>query len=111
MCHGSQGFQDWQSVAEALDSFEKMGNLNISISIFPAAPGLGLDMGLRATAYTLSTAAAEGVELASVQLTCGGTRLKSMAGVLIHLLYRLDFQLAENAAAKEVPKRAQHPAH
>jgi hypothetical protein len=53
------------------------------------------DIAWTAVAYDRDLEEAEAQLLALVSVRCGEKRLKTMEAVLLHLLYALDFQLAE----------------
>lgn len=91
---------DWKDVAGNLVAFEAINNVRLEVRVSTADYQGRADMAVTVLAHPRDRQIGEVPPLGSVSLTCSGTRLKSLEGVLIHALYALDAQLASHAFAE-----------
>jgi hypothetical protein len=78
-------------------AFEAMNNVRIEVRMSVGDHHGRSDLLIAALAHPRNVEIGEVPPLASVSLSCLGSHLKSLEAALIHALYLLDGQLAENA--------------
>jgi len=84
-------------VAGNLIAFEAINAVRLEIRMSTADYHGRADLAVEVLAHDRKVEVGEQPSLASVRLTCSGSRLKSLEALLIHALYQLDFQLGERA--------------
>lgn len=84
---------DWKDVAGNLIAFEAINNVRLEIRVASADYHGRADLAVAVMAHERNAVIGDQPSLASVNVTCSGTRLKSLEGALIHALYLLDAQL------------------
>ena len=100
----SSGGADWKDVAGNIVAFEAINDVQLEIRVATADYHGRADMAVAVLAHSRKTPIGDQPPLASASVTCSGTRLKSLEGVLIHALYLLDAQLASVELRSEEPK-------
>lgn len=89
-----------QDVAMNLVAFEAMNNVRLLLQLSVADYHGQADILVSALAYKRGLQNTDQVPLASANVSCLGTHLRSLEGALIHALYMLDGQLVESALAE-----------
>ena len=85
-------------------AFEAMNDVKLEIRVSTADAHGKADLEVAVLAHSRKTPIGVAPSLASASVTCSGTRLKSLEGVLIHALYLLDAQLASLEIRSAEPK-------
>jgi len=85
-------------------AFEAMNNVRIEIRMSVGDYHGRADLLVTALAHDRKVPIGEAPPLASVSVSCLATKLRSLEAALIHVLYLLDGQLAENALASRESK-------
>jgi hypothetical protein len=85
---------DWKDVAGNIVAFEAINDVQLEIRVGSTTHRGKADLQVAVIAHSREISIGEAPSLASASVTCSGTRLKSLEGVLIHALYLLDAQLA-----------------
>ena len=87
----------WKDVAGNLVAFEAINGCRLEIRLSTADYHGRADLAITALAHDRKAEIGDQSPLASASVTILGTRLKSLEGALIHALYVLDAEFAENA--------------
>lgn len=87
----------WKDVAGNLVAFEAINGVRLEIRLSTADYHGRADLAVTAIAHDRKGEIGDLPPLGSASVTILGTRLKSLEGALIHALYVLDAQFAENA--------------
>jgi len=87
----------WKDVAGNLVAFEAINGVRLEIRISTTDRHGLADLQVEALAHDRKVPIGEAPSLASARSTISGTRLQSLEGALIHVLYLLDSQLATSA--------------
>ena len=87
---------EWADVTDLLGAFESQNEVRITVSIAHLATPKGPDLAVMVSAEGKSRKSGGVLQLASVSVKCSALRLSSLASVITHALYALDFQLALN---------------
>lgn len=87
----------WKDVAGNLVAFEAINGCRLEIRMSTADYHGRADLQIVAIAHSRKAEIGDLPPLGSARVTISGTRLKSLEGALIHALYVLDAQFAENA--------------
>jgi hypothetical protein len=95
---------DWKDVAGNIVAFEAINDVKLEIRVSTADSHGRADLAVAVLAHSRKTPIGDQPSLASASVTCSGTRLKSLEGVLIHALYLLDAQLANVELRSAEPK-------
>jgi len=99
---GSSKNVEWKDVAGNLVAFEAINGCRLEIRMSTADYHGRADLAVEVLAHDRKVETGDQPSLASVRLTCSGSRLKTLEALLIHALYQLDFQLGERAFADAV---------
>jgi len=83
-------------VADLLSAFELHNEVSITVSLMHLTTPKGPDLAVVMSATGKSRKSGEVMQLASVSVKCSALRLSSLASVITHAMYALDFQLALN---------------
>lgn len=75
-------------------AFEAINNVWVDLRMVVGDHRGGADIQITATAMPRGVAIGDQPPLGSVNVSCSGTRLKSLEAALIHTMYLLDGQLA-----------------
>jgi hypothetical protein len=87
---------EWMDVTDLLAAFEKHNEVVLQVSMSPQSTPKGPDLAVMVTATYRSRKNPEVSVSDSVSVRCSALNLKSLASVVTHALYALDFQLALN---------------
>ena len=87
---------DLVDVAMNMVAFEVMNNVRMEVRLTVVNRKGEADILIAALAHDRSVPTGDLPPLASVNVSCLGTRLQSLEAALIHALYMLDGQLAKN---------------
>jgi len=85
-------------------AFERINEVRIEVRMSAEEHHGKADMRIACLAHSKETPIGDQPPLASVSVTCLDTNLKSLDAALIHALYMLDGQLAENELEGAKPK-------
>jgi len=85
---------DWRDVAGNLVAFEAINGVRLEIRVSTGDHHGRADLVVAVLAHERKAEIGDQPPLASVSVTCSGTRLRSLEGALIHALYQLDAQIA-----------------
>jgi hypothetical protein len=77
-----------------VDSFQVQDNVKVHFTVVPTITAGYPDLEITCQWNTAERVDAGLAALGSAQLTCWGSRLKTLEAVILQLLYRVDFQLA-----------------
>lgn len=97
---------DLREIADLVMGFERQNSVKINLRAYLVSTTAGTDLEWIAEAKeNILERPAQGV-LAYAKIRCGATRLATVEALLIHLLYQLDFQLAELELTGKRPPKA-----
>lgn len=91
----SSNSADWKDVVGNLVAFEAINGVRLEIRMSTGDHGGRADLCVSVLAHDPKKGIGVAPPLASANVTCSATRLRTMEGVLIHALYVLDAQLGE----------------
>jgi hypothetical protein len=94
---GSSGMLVLPELIDLIKAFERENSCELTLAGILTDRGECIDLVWTAAAWSGDPAAAVSRRLASASVGCMEKRLVTMEAVFIHLLYALDFQLAEHA--------------
>lgn len=97
----SSNSADWRDVVGNLVAFEAINRVRLEIRMSTTDYRGRADLAVVVLAHAIGIPIGDQPPLASANVTCSGTRLKTMEGALIHALYVLDSQLAQLALGEE----------
>lgn len=102
---GSRG-PDWRDLAEMIAAFEDQNHVRIEVCLTRWTTGDMPDLSASAKAWEPEADRRVAKPSAFVNVRCRAERVKTLAGLISYLLYRLDFQLAESAWGDATEDRA-----
>ena len=93
-------------VTDILEAFETHNKVRIECRLTLIRTSKGPDLSLMMAAHEEGVEIGEVPSLASVNVKCSATNLKTLSSALTHAMYALDFQLALNEMESASTKRA-----